>query len=128
MAAAPKNVLQPYQVFTAQAMTATVHSQPTNCQYIDNMQYQLVWTGSPVGTFSVEVSSNYQQSGQGSQITVLNPGTWEPLPLTATITASGSADDALIDLNQVPCPWVRLSYNFTSGTGSVTATVSGKGI
>lgn len=122
-----KGALLPFHVVNAVSMAATITSSPTNVQYLDNVVYELSWpsTGSPNGTFAVQASEDYQVSSTG---TVTNSGTWVPLTLSSTITATGSADQALIDLNQIPFSWIRLVYTRSSGTGTLDVFVSGKSL
>jgi len=108
-------------------MSANYTSPPTNTQYLDNVVYVLSWpaTGSPNGTFAVQVSEDYTVSSTG---TVTSSGTWLPLTLSATVAATGGADQALIDLNQLPSSWVRLVYTQSSGSGTLTGYISGKSV
>lgn len=122
--ASSKGVLLPYLVVTAGSMAASITSLVTNIQYMDDVVYQIQWTGTPVGTFTVQVSEDYQQSGG----TVLNAGTWTTLTLSSAITAAGSADQAILDLNQLPYSWIRLVYTRTSGTGTLNAYISAKAV
>ena len=85
--------------------------------------YDVSWTGTPTGTFTVEVSNTYEQSGQG---VVLNPGNWTALVLSATVTASGSAGNAYIDVRGISSDWIRLTYTPSSGTGVLNAVMSAK--
>jgi hypothetical protein len=108
-------------------MASSFNSAPTNVQYMDNVTYVLEWSGSsPEGTFTVQASEDYSVSSTG---TVLNAGTWITLPLSATITASGTADNALLDLNQLPYSWVRLAFTSSdASSGTVNAYVSAKAV
>jgi hypothetical protein len=119
-----KRKLSPYQIITSGDMSqASITSTPTNIQYLDNVGIQLTWTGAPVGTFSIQISSDYQRDAQGN---VTNAGNWVTLPLSPAITASGSADTAYIDMTQLSAPWVRVLYTKTSGTGTLQGYVTGK--
>lgn len=122
-----KGVLLPFAVISGGNMAGNITSAPTNTQYLDNVVYVLSWpaTGSPNGTFAVQVSEDYTVSSTG---TVTNSGTWVPITLSATITAASVADNALIDLNQLPSSWVRIVYTRSSGTGTLTGYVSGKAV
>lgn len=123
--ASAKGVLLPFHLIIATSMTGTITSVPTNVQYIDDIYYQLQWTGTPNGTFAIQTSADYIVGTGG---TVLNAGTWLPLTLSATITALGSADQARIDLNQLPDPWVRLVYTPSSSTGTLDVYIGGKAL
>jgi hypothetical protein len=119
------NLLYPIHLIMAQSMTSTVTSNPVEVQRQDNIGVQLNWTGTPVGTFSVEVSMDYAQDYLGN---VLNAGNWITLPLSPTIIASGSADTAYIDLNQLSATYIRIVYAPTSSTGTLDAYVDAKGV
>lgn len=119
-----KNVLPAYNVITAGDMSlASLTSLPTNIQFLDNVCFQLVWTGTPTGTFSIQGSLTHQQDSLGN---VSNVGTWDNISLSPAPVAVGSAGDILIDMNQLSFPWIRVVYTKTSGTGTLTATVGGK--
>lgn len=109
-----KNVLAPYAVVSAGDMSGNLTSKVTVINYLDNLCYQLVWTGTPTGTFQVEVS--------------LDGINWTALTLSPVPAASGSAGSYYVDLNQLSASFVRIKYVFGSGTGTLTATVSGKSV
>ena len=102
---------------------ASITSVATNIQYLDNIGIQLNFTGSPNGTFAVQVSADYQQDPEGS---IRVPGNWIPIALPSTPLASGSAGQIYIDLNQLSAPYIRVVYTKTSGTGTLNAFVTGK--
>ena len=52
---------------------------------------------------------------------------WVDLPLTPAVTAAGSADDAVIEV-ETALKFVRLFYDRTSGTGSLNAHITAKSI
>lgn len=118
-----KNNLQVFQLITAGDMSAASLTSPvTNIQFLDNIGIQLSWTGSPVGTFTVQVSADYNQDSLGN---VLAAGHWVTLTLpTSPTTASGSP--IYLDLNQLSAPWIRVVYTKTSGTGSLSAFITAK--
>lgn len=117
-----KNILPSYKTVTSGDMSADITGTPTNIQYLDNICIQCVFTGSPVGTLIVQGSATYQQNPTTHVQTVA--GTWSTLTSYAVTTAG----DVLFDLNQLSFPWVRVIYTFTSGTGTLNATVSGKAV
>lgn len=119
-----KNTLPAYQIITAGDMsTASITSAISNIQYLDNISLQLIWTGSPVGTFAVQGSLDHSQDSLGN---VTNAGTWDGLTLNPAPAAIGSAGHILLDLNELSFPWIRVVYTKTSGTGSLTAWIGGK--
>ncbi len=110
------------KVIDAGVMTGTdvLTSAPTNIRGIDNVSYQMAWTGTPTGTFSFEVS-NTSTSG--------TDGTWTVLTLaTSPTNPAGSASNTGVDLNQLSFKWVRMKYTNSGSTGTLNVTVFGKAV
>lgn len=125
---AAKSFLKPYKVVSAGDMsTASITSPVTAIQTIDNIGYQLNWTGTPTGTFNIQVSMDYEP-GKSPDDKPFNAGTWTTVTLTVPVVASGSADNAYVDLDQLSAPYIRVVYTRTSGSGSLNAFVTGKAI
>ena len=126
---AAKNRLQPYNVVPAASgnMLSTLQSPPTNISGLDDVGYSLSWTGTPNGTFTVQVSLDYSP-GLAPTDYPINAGTWSTLTLSTAITASGSPDNAFIDVTLVSAPWIRLVYTPSSSTGTLSVWVCGKGL
>jgi hypothetical protein len=131
---ARKNQLLKYPIITAGAMTgtSTLTSAVTNITYLDNIGLQFDWTSSPVGTFAVQVSTNYYQDDQGN---VTNAGTWVPLTftywngtinVTATSIPTSVGTPIYLDLALLSAPWIRVQYTNSSSTGTLTAVITGK--
>lgn len=119
------NVLFPVQIIDSQSMGASITGDVVEIKNQDNIGIQLHWTGTPTGSFDFQISNNHKQDSNGN-VTVA--GDWITLPVMPAITAAGSADDAYVDLNQISAMYMRVVYTRTSGTGSLNAYVSGKGI
>ncbi len=117
------NILTPFKIVDAVSMGASITSAITNIQYLDNVGIQGVFTGTPVGDFSVQVSADHAQDANGN-ITVA--GNWVTLTLSPAPSAAGTADTFYIDLNQLSAPYVRLVYTRTSSTGTLTAYITAK--
>jgi len=120
---ARKNNLRKYPIVTNGDMTTTITSAVTNIQFLDNIAIQLNFTGTPTGTFQVQVSVDYAQDDQGN---VQVAGNWIPVLLPQSPVASGSAGFILIDLNQLASPWIRLVYVPSGGSGTLNAFISAK--
>lgn len=118
-----KNVIRPNRIVTAGVMASTVTSPATNIQFQDNVCYQCNYSGSPVGSFDVQTSADYNPNGDDPAIPINNTGTWAPLGLNI---ASAGGSPQVIDLNQLSMPWVRLVYTPVSGSGSLDVFVSTK--
>lgn len=118
-----KNSLPKFQIITAGNMSGNLMSSVTNIEYMDNIGIQLNFTGTPTGTFAVQVSIDYVQDAQGN---VTNAGNWIALSLTPAPTAAGSANQIYIDINQLSAPWIRTIYTAGSSTGTLNAFVTAK--
>lgn len=94
-------------------MSSNITSPSSNILYQDRAGYQLVWTGTPVGTFSVEVSNDET--------------TWTELTLTTAITGGGAADNAFIDV-ETAAKYVRVVWTASSSTGTLQAHITSKSI
>lgn len=109
--------------------TTILTSAPTNISYKDNIFYELVWTGSPVGTFQVQVSADYNPGTPQSDGAYDN-GTWTEIPVTDQSgnapAAQGQDGQVVFDLSQISAPWVRVVYTNASGTGTLNGWVAGK--
>lgn len=119
------NLLQPVKIIDAQSMASGITSSAVEIKSQDNVGVQLHWTGTPTGAFDIQISSNHRQDAEGN---IQVPGNWISLVLNPTITASGSADDAYVDLNQMSALYMRIVYARSSGTGTLDAYVVAKGV
>jgi len=107
-----KNNLATYVSLSAGDMSGNLTSAVTDIRWLDNIVMYLAFTGTPTGTFAVEVSPDQQA--------------WFPLALVPAPIASGSAGGHRIELNQLSDPYIRAKYTATSGSGSLTVTIAGK--
>lgn len=119
------NLLKPFKLLSATSMGANITSAAVEIALQDNIGIQLHWTGTPSGTFDVQISADHLQDMEGN---IQVPGNWVSLALSPAIIASGAADDAYIDLNQMSARYVRLVYTRSAGTGSLDCTVMGKAV
>lgn len=105
---------------------ATVVSSGIDMQQMFGGSIQAVFTGSPVGTLTLEVSNDivYQIPGGGANLAA-GVTTWTTYTGSSqAISAAGDFTYILADSN---FRFLRLKYTKSSGTGSITATFSGKG-
>lgn len=115
-----KNVLRVWNgIANSDMSAASITSDPTNVLFMDNVQVQLNYTGTPTGTFQVQVSSDYDP-------TTATAGNWVPIPFGSTISATGAADQIILDMNQLPAPWVRVVYTRSSGSGTLNMYLTAK--
>ena len=108
-----KRSLSYSELIFAGDMSEDITGPSTNILHLDRVAFQLVWTGAPTGSFDVEVSNDET--------------TWVAVTLTTAVTASGSGDTALIDV-ETGAAFIRIKYNDTSGTGSLNAHIVAKSI
>jgi hypothetical protein len=119
-----KNVLERYQSVVNGDMSGSITTPVTSIKFLDNILMEFVATGTPAGTYSVEVSSDYQQDLEGN---VLVAGNWTPLTFSPVPTIS-SAGTVVLDMNQLPAPYIRAKWEPTSGTGVLNVFISAKEI
>lgn len=120
-----KRVLEKKQLIVAGDMSSSITSPVFICRFLDNVGIQLHWTGTPTGTFTVQTSTDHEEDNQGN---VHVAGTWITIPLSSSITAAGSPDDAKIAINQIDGSYLRLVYTRASGSGALNMFINGKEI
>ena len=121
MAGNSKNALKPFQMIVSGDMSADITGTPTNIMFMDNVSIELQFTGTPTGTFYVDVSNTYDP--------ISNPTpTWITLPLSPTPVATGVAGVVGIDYNQSGFEWVRVRYTRTSGSGTLDGYIAVKAV
>lgn len=99
----PVTPLTPGGVMTG---TNTIYSQIFEVGKIDNIGFDVAWSGTPVGVLSVLTSSG---------------GTnWPTLTFSSPPQPAGSAGVLGISLNQLPFKYYMFQYVNTSGTGVLT--------
>lgn len=106
-------------------MASAITSQVGRIQFLDNIGLQFNFTGTPTGTFAVQVSIDHEEDNLGN---VIVAGNWIPLTFSSSPIASGAAGTIYIDLNQLSAPWIRVVYTPTSGAGSLNAFLCGKAV
>lgn len=107
-----KGVVGPYTVVTNQTMASAITSLPTVVLGMDNASYQVTYSGSPVGAFTVESSND--------------GASWSALVFSTTVDTTTASSPFLINLNQLPYAQIRLRYTPTSGSGTMNAIVVAK--
>jgi hypothetical protein len=90
---------------------------------MDNIGIQMIWTGTPTGTFDVQVSNTATTGTTGK----ISGGTFTPLGLTGG-TASGSAGNGFFNLEGLAGAYLKLNYTASGGTGTLTAALVAKGL
>lgn len=112
-----KKTLPVYYSFQAQAVSSTTtYTSPSSfIGNLDNIGVQVKFVGTQTGTFSVQVSNDD---------TDFDDLTFSP----ALSQPAGSNLSYVIDLNQLPWPYLRFKYVNASGSGALTVSIYGKDV
>lgn len=114
-------------LINAQPMATSIIGPPTNINGLPGISYDISWTGTPAGTFQIQISNTYQPTGNGSQTSV---GTWITIPSTLFNGTypfpAGSSGNGFIDVVGTEAAWVRLQYTASTGSGSLTVVPAAK--
>ena len=111
-----------FPILTNQSMGATFSSNPIMLTREWCISIQAVWTGSPVGNFTVEVSDDDGSDQFGTGVT-----NWDTYA-GSTSAAGGAAGILTYAISDVSFKWARLKYTRASGTGTVNARANIKGV
>ncbi len=111
------------------SMGASITSAPTQLQSLSMVNYAFSWTGtSPVGTISIQASNDCTILPEGG----VSGGTWNTIPLISggaavtSVPVTGNTGNGMVDIFGLAAYAVRAVYTYTSGVGTLTATVTGK--
>lgn len=111
----------------AMSSTNTINSPASIINLIPGVSYEVDWTGTPTGTFAVQVSNSYSENPDGS---VLNAGNWTTLPSSSFVgtypAPAGAPGNGFLNLAGIESYAVRLSYTNASGAGTLTVYIAGK--
>ena len=123
---APQQVIGP----TGNSMAASITSLVTVLQQKSMFSYSFSWSGSsPTGSLAIQVSNDYALDSTGK---VSNAGTWNTIYFSYggstvdSVSVSGSAGNAYIDIPQCSGFAVRAVYTASGGTGTLTGIFHGK--
>lgn len=114
-------------LINAVSMATSITGPATYINQLPAISYDIQWTGTPTGTFSVQVSNTYAQTPGGA---VSATGNWTTLPsssFTGTYPVpSGSAGGGFLDVVGTGAVWIRLIYTASSGSGNLTVVCAAK--
>lgn len=120
---AGKDFIPPNLIITngAMASTNTLTSSVVDIRGFDNISLQANWTGTPNGTFYVDVCSDYNPNYSGAT------GTWTTI--TPTLGApTGAAGTSFLDAIQTSAPYIRVRYTNSSSTGTLNVYLGAKAL
>jgi len=114
-------------IINAASMASNINGPVTIIQRLPGISYDIQWTGTPTGTFTVQVSNSYFTDNEGNVIGTPN---WTNLP-TASFSGtypvpSGSAGAGFLDVVGTEAYAVRLIYTASSSTGALTVYAAAK--
>ena len=114
-------------IINAVSMATSITGPATVIQRLPGISYDIVWTGTPTGTFQVQVSNTVVLGPNG---TVIQAGNWTTIP-SASFSGtypvpSGSAGSGFIDVVGTEAYAVRLTYTASSGLGTLTVVAAAK--
>lgn len=118
-------VITPFKVINqAVSGSSAVTSIVTIKPIISKITYSMAWTGTLAGSFDVQVSDDYSENSDGS---VRNAGTWNSIPVSATVSAAGSPGNGFYEI-ATGAYAIKLVYTpgVTPGSGNVVAIVTGQ--
>jgi hypothetical protein len=113
------NLLNPFKIINAGDMSlAFLTSTVVDIKQLHSVVIQMIFTGTPTGTFSIQGSLNYDPN-------ILGSGTWTALSVVPAPAAAGVAGDILVEL-ATAIPYIRVVYTRGAGAGSLDVYLSGK--
>ena len=113
--------LPPYQCLSVTGISSSQTSVPTNIFNKDVAGIDVAWTGTLAGTFTVQCSNTYNPNGAPGN------GNWNTVPTTPSVIASTGGGNGFIQVSALAAAWLQLVFTYTSGSGDITATITGKG-
>lgn len=119
-----KRTIEPVVLVNGTALTGSFQSQPFSIKNYDRLTIEILCTGAPVGTVTVQASNDYVPPSMSLNPSVI-PADWFDMPL-GLVALTGSAQNYFIDVAETGIPWIRINYVYASGTGSMTAVVTAK--
>lgn len=103
--------------------TNVLTSKAVNILGLDDIGIQFNFTGTPTGSFEIQVSIDHVEDAEGN-VTV--PGNWVPLVFSSSPVASGQVGSIYLDIFGLSSPWVRGVYTNASGVGVLDGFICGK--
>lgn len=112
-----KNQLKNYTLIDAVSTAASITSSAIDVEFLDNIGFNIDWTGTTTGTITIEGSN------------VNTASTFKALTFDPVLTQpSGTASGILVSVNQFPWSFIRVAFARTSGTGTLSVSMAAKEI
>lgn len=120
------NFVPPFESINSVSVTgATVTIGTASAiKYIVDPAVQFIWSGSPVTTFYVQTSQNYNP-GYPQSAGTYNAGNWDSLTLSPVPTTS-SGSSYTVNMTGIGLTYMRVLAVTSSGSGFISAYFSGK--
>lgn len=127
-----KNNIISFKALDAVSLTADRNGPATNIAWLDNISVHIKFGAGATGEFFIQGSNISTHGGQAND----GPGDsdWVTIPFVdetgaaVTLSTSGSAGQYLCNAQGLAFTYLRVIYDFTSGTGTASAWVTGKSI
>lgn len=115
-----------FAIFTAGSMTGNLSSTPIKLEHRTVFAAQLVWTGTPTGTLTLQGSNDLGDESAGTgPAGVTGLTNWTTI---STQAVSGAAGDHIFNSATAGYRWARVTYTASSSTGSLSGRVQTKGV
>jgi len=118
---------QPAKVFNAAVMDQTRVSAIVDTAHCDAVSWEIAYTGTPTGTFTVEASNQYDPITNAAPTFIAMPATTPVLPVPAGAGGSGLVTSPGLAAGGGAGRFQRLRYTFTGGTGTLNVWAVGVG-
>lgn len=123
---ARKHTLPPHNMLEDADMSGNLLSDPTNVSQIDQAVVFINWSSTPVGEFFLE-GAQVKPDQLRANSALPSDIVWNTLAFSDPMTTSGETSHQVV-FTELPFTHLRLRYTASSGSGTVTATISGKSV
>lgn len=109
--------LNKFPIFSSVDSTTSPLSVETDVSSVDNIAYDIQVGASVVGTLQVQFCNDRILSSSS---------VFKPINFGSILNVNGATDtDYRIEIQNTSFKWIKLKYNHTSGTGNISASISG---
>lgn len=116
--------IKPVIIDNAISLAIDVTGAPFSIEGFDRCSVEILVTGAPTGTVTVQASNDFVPSNIHLSPSE-SPANWVDIPLGLNALA-GAAQNYYIDFTQTGIPWIRVNYVSTAGAGNLTTVVTAK--